>query len=311
MSLPEISKVVGLTREIAENTVLGSVTQDLIPLINYYIKALGRGKIKKSYERKGAFGKFSRPWGIAIHGTKIFVADHGNDQIQVFNNDTTFSSLPTFATHLQHPVGLVVDSKSQIIIAEYTANRLSVLDMDGHSIRTVGSLGSGEVQFSNPTDLDIDKDGNWVICDTGNNRIQTITPEGKFIRMWGEKGNGKGQFSYPCSISVSPRDGTVHVVDRDNCRVQILSSEGIFLRQLGEKGAGPGQLISPYWCTIDVEGNVIVPDFGNNRVNIFDFSGNLLLTFGQSLKSPAAVTIDADGNLFIGDFGNNQLVVWG
>lgn len=110
---------------------------------------------------------------------------------------------------------------------------------------------------------------------------------------------------------------------RDNCRVQILSSEGIFLRQLGEKGAGPGQLISPYWCTIDVEGNVIVPDFGmcsslnlfnflgNNRVNIFDFSGNLLLTFGQSLKSPAAVTIDADGNLFIGDFGNNQLVVWG
>ena len=68
-------------------------------------------------------------------------------------------------------------------------------------------------------------------------------------------------------------------MDRDN--VQVFSPEGTYLRTISEHGTGPGQLLEPRYITTDIDGNVWVADYGNNRVQAFTTEGELIKAWGD------------------------------
>ena len=52
--------------------------------------------------------------------------------------------------------------------------------------------------------------------------------------------------------------------------MQIFSSAGVYLSQFGTSGSGNGQFCNPFGVAIDpTSHNIVVTDFGNNRVQIF------------------------------------------
>lgn len=64
----------------------------------------------------------------------------------------------------------------------------------------------------------------------------------------------------------------IYVADRRSHAIVIFNSKGEFLRSLGEMGQGPGDLSYPQNIMI-WNGNLVVYEVGNNRIQIFDLKG--------------------------------------
>ncbi|XP_022312161.2 uncharacterized protein LOC111117358 [Crassostrea virginica] len=65
------------------------------------------------------------------------------------------------------PIGIVTDTLSQIIVADYNNNCLHILDQDGQFLRCVDDCG-----LEKPYGLSVDNEGRlWVGCETGNIKV--------------------------------------------------------------------------------------------------------------------------------------------
>ncbi|HEX3608676.1 MAG TPA: 6-bladed beta-propeller [Solirubrobacterales bacterium] len=81
----------------------------------------------------------------------------------------------------------------------------------------------------------------------------------------------------------------------------------------GALGSGEGQLKSPGDIAIAANGDLLVVDKGNNRVERFNQEGKFVSKFGSEgtgngqFKRPCSIAIDASGNLYVADAGNNRI----
>jgi DNA-binding beta-propeller fold protein YncE len=86
--------------------------------------------------------------------------------------------------------------------------------------------------------------------------------------------------------------------------------------QFGGFGVGDGQLYGPIGVATASSGNIIVTDYYNNRVQVFDSQGNFLLNFGAygtgdgDFYCPTGVTLDASDNIYVADSYNNLIQVF-
>lgn len=93
-------------------------------------------------------------------------------------------------------------------------------------------------------------------------------------------------------------------------RVLKLSPTGQLLATFGTDGSGPGQFNSPLGVALDMQGNLYVADFFNDRVQKFSPTGEVLTTWGSTgvgpgkFRGPLGVALDAQGNVYVTDAGS-------
>ena len=72
----------------------------------------------------------------------------------------------------------------------------------------------------------------------------------------------------------------------------------------------------PWGICIDNYDNIYVADWGNNRVQKFSSTGELLVKFERSssgvgdLKGPSGVAVDSDGDVYVTDWGNHRVQIY-
>ncbi|XP_070556580.1 tripartite motif-containing protein 2-like [Ptychodera flava] len=85
------------------------------------------------------------------------------------------------------------------------------------------------------------------------------------------------------------------------------------VKTLGKKGNNKGEFDYPLDLTINNDGDLVVADFNNHRIQIIDFDGNWKKTFEYTHfeKSflPMDVAVSADDRYFMTDFNNKQVIV--
>jgi DNA-binding beta-propeller fold protein YncE len=80
------------------------------------------------------------------------------------------------------------------------------------------------------------------------------------------------------------------------------------------KGSGRGQLDSPTGIAVDGNGNVLVADTGNGRLEKFSPTGAFLSIIGTKgsgqgqLAQPNGIVIDRVGNIYVADAGNHRVL---
>lgn len=52
------------------------------------------------------------------------------------------------------------------------------------------------------------------------------------------------------------------------CLLQVFNADGEFLLKFGSNGEGNGQFNAPTGVAVDVNGNIIVADWGNSRIQV-------------------------------------------
>ena len=154
------------------------------------------------------------------------------------------------------------------------SDAIVIFDSSGRYLRSFGLD-----LFGNEHGLRLDREGNIWAVDNGNHQIYKFSNEGVLLREFGTRGvegSDENTFARPTDIAWDSR-GFSYISDGyTNTRVVKLDPAGNFVTAWGEPGDGPGQFRVPHSIAIDSRDRVYVSDRENNRIQIFDTSGNLL-----------------------------------
>ncbi len=214
------------------------------------------------------------------------------------------------------PVGLTVGPDGNLWVPDTHYHRVLVYAPDGRLVLQFGSRGTGPGQFIYPTDVAFGPDGRVFVSEYGDHdRIQVFDMQGNYRYEFGAFGDRDGEFSRPQSIVI---DGNlVYVTDSCNHRLVVFTLDGKFVRNMGGVGSDLGQFRFPYGLDRDADGNLIVCEFGNNRVQKVDpKTGNGIAVWGGpgraegQLAYPWGVAVDKRDRVITVDAGNNRLQVF-
>jgi DNA-binding beta-propeller fold protein YncE len=250
----------------------------------------------------GGAGELSLPFGLALDGTSLYVADQGNDRISVFN-----TAAPSFSRAFGWDVHTTTGA-FQVCTTTSTCQP--------------GLYGGGVGQLGGPIGVALDGAGSLYVADNGNSRISVFNTAGpSFSRAFGWdvhttagafqvctttcqpglSGSGAGQLAIPSGVALDGAGG-LYVGEQDNNRVSVFGTAGPSFTdafgwnvnpggvpgtfqvcttastcQSGDGiGTGAGQLSGPNGVATDCQGAVWVADSTNNRVQRFGEAGTPL-----------------------------------
>ena len=85
------------------------------------------------------------------------------------------------------------------------------------------------------------------------------------------------------------------------------------IRKWGAPGANDGQFSGTVGVATDVNGNVYVTDYGNDRIQKFDANGIFVAKWGSygttngQFSGPTGVAAGAGGSIYVADVNNSRI----
>ena len=230
-----------------------------------------------------------------------------------------------------NPIGLAI-ADGELWLSDGDHNRLVKIDGNGKVIQTIDSL-------DRPMHIDASK-GTLFIPQYGNDKVETFDNKGRFefkvgdsldapagVSVWenqravvdfynnrilffdgtdwssfGMEGKKEGQFYYPTDVQIT--DSLIWVADAYNNRIQVFDKMGKFIKMMGQDqkmNAATGLYVS--------KDEVLVTDFENDRILVFDHDGNLKQQLKEGIKKATDLMIN-DGKLYIINYRSGELVLY-
>jgi DNA-binding beta-propeller fold protein YncE len=219
---------------------------------------------------------FYFPNGVAFDPAtnRIFVADSGNDRVQVFDGSSYVYQTTLGTTevadpdnsHFSFPLGVTV-AAGRLFVADFNEDRIQVFDAASlayiATIGTSGIQGSDEAHFLGPTDVKVNPvTGQIWVTDEGNSRVQIFDAS-----TYAYASTLSSVSSY--GLGFDQATGTALVAATNANQVIVYNAATAQqLEILGAAGGGPGQFNSPGPVVI-ADGRIIAADTNNNRLEIF------------------------------------------
>ena len=251
---------------------------------------------KKSSEQKSP-GELTCPRSLAIHYKtgNIYIADAGNHRLQVFSCNGNY--LFMFSEKMNGPVGICI-SQNKVFVAQFLGHCINMYELEGKLVKSVGSEGNGEAQFKYPCGLDVsNRNNNICVCDCYNHRIQILTEELKYHSML-----RIDLLKYPRDVKVT-RDRVLVLADNNPCMF-VFNSDHVLTNRLITRGYGK-QTNNPCCFDIDREYNIIMSDYSNHCVYVFNQEGEQIYKFGKKGQGigefiyPFGIALDNTGHIIV------------
>ena len=222
-------------------------------------------------------------------------------------------------TKLKHPVQTITGIDKPRYIA-FTDNGdmyatsdgdhcINVYDSSGKKKTTIGSEGSGELQFQSPRGIDISGEVVYVAEWVGD-RIHKLTTGGEYIGVFGRSGHGIGNFYGATDLKISP-DGKVYVADPENGRIQVFHPDWTISHVIDATVSCDGSFCRPDGIAFDLSGNVHVSEYSYSSVTVFTPSGQFVRQYGKThTNGPTGIAIDPSGYSLVNTYENGMLSIF-
>ena len=232
------------------------------------------------------------PHGVTVdHNTgNIYVAGYYNNCVKVFDNTAKY--LFKFGDvkgegKMSHPKGLLIRGNKVFVSHNHC---ILVYQLDGKFVSSIGSSGSGELQFNYPCGLSTDEYNNDIyICDTGNNRIQIISDNLQFKSQF-----GKDTLHYP--LDIKHYKDNIFILDQSAPCLHIYNRDLVLQQSVVTRGRGQ-QVGNPWFFFIDNFGNILITDYGSDSILFLNSEFEFIHKI--SVSEPTGITIDRDDRIIV------------
>ncbi|XP_043555992.1 tripartite motif-containing protein 2 isoform X1 [Chiloscyllium plagiosum] len=214
-------------------------------------------------------------------------------------------------TNLQ---GVATSTSGKIMIADSNNQCVQIFSNDGQFKNRFGVRGRSPGQLQRPTGVAVHPSGDIIIADYDNKWVSIFSPDGKFKTKL-----GSGKLLGPKGVAVD-RNGHIIVVDNKACCVFIFQPNGKLVTKFGNRGNSDkqfaGTLDGPHFAAVNNNNEIIVTDFHNHSVKVFNTDGEFVLKFGSNgegngqFNAPTGVAVDSNGNIIVADWGNSRIQVF-
>ena len=280
---------------ISPTSIFPPYVKPVVP--DYKTKQLPTAYCCKRSSKQKSPGQLNDPSCIAIHYKtgNIYIADSNNHRVQVFscNRDYLFM----FSEKMNGAISICV-SQNNVFVTQYISHCINMYELKGKLIKSVGSKGNGEAQFMYPIGVDVsDRTNNIYVCDSKNDRIQILTEELKYHSML-----GIDLLKYPHDVKVT-QDRILVLACSDPCMF-VFDSDHVLTNRLITRGVGK-QTNSPFCFDIDREYNIIMSDYSNHCVYVFNQEGEQIHKFGKEGQGigefyyPRGIALDNTGRIIV------------
>lgn len=151
-----------------------------------------------------------------------------------------------------------------------------------------------------PAGVAVDREGNLYWSDPEHDQIYrrlACDASVGLVRCLGGSGHVPGRFHTPRGLLVPSNRPALFVVDSGNHCVQIFdlgSQQLVEIWGAGGPGSAPGEFNTPWTLASDVRGNVFVLDYGNQRVQKFSFTGDVIPSFWDTMSAAGVLVKPSD-----------------
>jgi len=208
---------------------------------------------------------------------------------------------------------VATDAAGNVLVFNRGQHPIVVFDRHGNFLRSWG-----EGLFARPHGITIDAAGHVYCTDDSGHCVRKFTHHGELLLTLGTPGvssetgartvdyrtigRAAGPFNFPTNLAVAP-SGELYVTDGyGNARVHRFSADGQLIASWGEPGAGPGEFHVPHGIAIDTDGNVVIADRENSRLQWFSPTGKLIDEWCD-IARPNDVAFDRQGNVYVAELG--------
>lgn len=87
------------------------------------------------------------------------------------------------------------------------------------------------------------------------------------------------------------------------------------LYRFGSRGNSYEKFAGPHYAAVNSKNQIIVTDFHNHCIKLFDCEGNYLTSFGSNgegngqFNAPTGIAVDSQDNIIVADWGNSRIQV--
>lgn len=241
----------------------------------------------------GASASFHTPSGLAIDGAgNLYVADTGNNRIRKVTPAGVVSTLagdgaagfrdgPAAAAQFDGPIGVAVDARGQVYVADTYNDRVRVVTPDGEVRSLAGGdrpgyadgAGAGGARFDTPCGVAVTAGGDVFVADTGNDRLRKVAADGQVSTVGLYTPEGAEIFIGGPVGLVTTRDGFLYFTEQERGTVWQLAPDGRSRLVAGigtgfadGDGATAARMNQPAGLALDRHGALYVADGANYLV---------------------------------------------
>ena len=236
-----------------------------------------------------------KPFGVALHGDLIYVADSLIGRVAVINlREKSFEWLKgdERGGKLQKPLNLTTDAEGNLYVADVGRNRILVYDAAGNFTSIIGDGYDIE-----PVDVAVDERHVYVLDRNSSQILVLRKRDGELVEGLGQgRENLYENLWLPTTMTLSDR-GVFYVANAGTGMIIQIDRDGNFLSSLGKMGDRPGQFARPRGVALDSDGRLYVVDAGHQNVQMFNKDNRLLMHFGDPgvsrgyLNVPAGIAV--------------------
>ena len=265
--------------------------------------------------------QLDNPCGLAVHGSRLYVADTGQHRICVLEDGKLRVHAgtglrgnqdgPANKASFAHPCGIAVDELGNVYVADCGNHTIRMVSPDGEVTTVAGSGESGlkdgvgiEACFTNPCGVTVISDGEDLelyVTDYSNNAVRKLrrVPHSSGIQVSTSAVNGVLDTPYGVTCCHTDAHGVVLYIACHNSSnlVRFIPGKGVpeVLAGCGRPGhvdgAGTAAALNrPNGVAVDPEGSIYVTDSGNHCVRRVTPDG-VVSTLQSAHGAPSSVIV--------------------
>ena len=254
-------------------------------------------------------GEVRNPEGVAVSPNgDIWISDNIDDRVERLDPQGEFiEEIGTSGPgELDGPRALDIGPNGEVVVSDEEHGRVVVFAEGGEYLESFEVDGE-------PSGLDVDAEGNIWVAERYNEWVEHFVIGGGFLGRFGSEGTGEGEFEldHPTGID-SDEEGHIWVTDSKNNRVQEWEMAETapapkYASTFGTEGTGDGQFNHPADVARTANGQLLVVDAENDRVERFSEEGKYLGQFGSEgdepgqFEHPVALAVAPNGDILVAD----------